>query len=311
MMNKQTKLTLLFLSESGAPVKKITVAASIYAILLVFVALSFITFCFIFPDYLHLKIKDRNNRRLEKIVALQNECIDNQQAQIEIFAEKINSLKSNLFALSALEKKIKTVVNVKDTKDNKVLFGVGGSIPEDLDTEHLITNSHNNLLREMHQQVNELELTSLNQQTTMEFLLKTLRERENLLACTPSIEPTTGWISSCFGYRRSPFTGEREFHKGLDLAADRGTEIYATADGVITFSGRKGFFGNMLMIDHGHGLITRYGHISKFLKKRGDTVYRGEPVATVGNTGRSTGPHLHYEVLLNGVPVNPDKYILN
>jgi murein DD-endopeptidase MepM/ murein hydrolase activator NlpD len=85
----------------------------------------------------------------------------------------------------------------------------------------------------------------------------------------------------------------------------------ATADGVVTFIGKKGFLGNTIIVDHGHGMVTRYGHCKKFLKKRGEKVKRWEPIALVGNTGRSTGPHVHYEVRLNGVPVNPYKYILN
>jgi murein DD-endopeptidase MepM/ murein hydrolase activator NlpD len=120
-----------------------------------------------------------------------------------------------------------------------------------------------------------------------------------------------GWKTSSFGYRRSPFTGRRELHKGLDIAAPNGSPIIAPADGVVTYSARKGLMGNMISIKHGYGLLTRYGHLSKMLKKKGEKVERGEIIALVGSTGRSTGPHLHYEVRLNGVPVNPEKYILN
>ena len=311
MINKRNKLTLLILSNAGAPVKQISAPTMIFVAFLLIFALSFIASGYIFFDYVHLKHKDLSDRNLEKIVCQQKESIANQHEQIETFAKKINTIKTNLVALNALETKIKTVVDLKETIEQKVLFGVGGSIPEDLDTKHLVTDSHNNLIREMHEQVKTLELASDRQQSTMEILLKTLRDRENLLACTPSIRPTNGWVSSRFGYRKSPFAKKREFHKGMDIACDRGTEIFATADGIITFSGRKGLFGNMVIIDHGHGLVTRYGHISKILKKRGQTVKKGETIATVGNTGRSTGPHLHYEVLLNGVQVNPSKYILN
>jgi murein DD-endopeptidase MepM/ murein hydrolase activator NlpD len=109
----------------------------------------------------------------------------------------------------------------------------------------------------------------------------------------------------------SPFTERREFHKGYDISSRKGTPILATADGVVTFAGKKGLLGNTVVIDHGHGLVTRYGHCDKFLKKRGDKVNRWEPIALMGNTGRSTGPHVHYEVHLNGMPVNPEKYMLN
>ena len=133
----------------------------------------------------------------------------------------------------------------------------------------------------------------------------------DLLASTPAIRPTKGWKTSGFGYRVSPFTGLKEFHKGVDIATRKGTPIIASADGVVTFAGTKGMMGRVITIDHGHGMITRYGHLHKALKKRGDAVKRGEKIALVGSSGRSTGPHLHYEVLLNGLPVNPEKYILN
>jgi murein DD-endopeptidase MepM/ murein hydrolase activator NlpD len=100
-------------------------------------------------------------------------------------------------------------------------------------------------------------------------------------------------------------------HKGLDIAARKGTPILATADGIVTFAGKKGLLGKTIVIDHGHGMKTRYGHNHKLLKKRGDRVKRWEPIALMGSSGRSTGPHTHYEVHLNGVPVNPEKYILN
>jgi murein DD-endopeptidase MepM/ murein hydrolase activator NlpD len=118
-------------------------------------------------------------------------------------------------------------------------------------------------------------------------------------------------MTSRFGRRVSPFTGRKELHKGVDIANRKGTAVLATANGVVSYAGKKGTMGNILVIDHGHGIVTRYAHLSKALKKRGEKVKRGDIVAQMGNSGRSTGPHLHYEVHLNGVPVNPAKYILN
>jgi len=125
------------------------------------------------------------------------------------------------------------------------------------------------------------------------------------------LRPTNGWISSTFGYRVSPFTGRKEFHRGLDIATREGTPIIAPADGVVTYSDQKWLIGNMITIDHGYGMTTLYGHIKELLKNKGERVKRGQVIALVGNTGRSTGPHVHYEVRLNGVPVNPEKYILD
>ena len=131
-------------------------------------------------------------------------------------------------------------------------------------------------MRDMHEQIEQLSMASANQQEELETLLKSLEDQQNLLASTPAIRPVSrnvnSWITSRFGYRKSPFTGRREFHKGYDIASRQGTPILATADGVVTFAGKKGLYGNFIVIDHGHGMITRYGHCQKVLKKRGDKV---------------------------------------
>ena len=126
----------------------------------------------------------------------------------------------------------------------------------------------------------------------------------------PTIWPVRGWVTSDFGVRRSPLSGHRELHAGLDIAGPSGSAVYAPGEGVVTFSGRHGGYGNMVIIDHGYGVATLYGHNSKLLVKEGDRVRRGDLIARLGSTGRSTGPHVHYEVLIDGVPVNPEKYVL-
>ncbi len=136
------------------------------------------------------------------------------------------------------------------------------------------------------------------------------KNQKSLLSSTPSIWPTRGWVTSGFGFRKSPFTGLREKHEGWDIAARAGSKVRATADGEVVVEGREYGYGNMVEVDHGYGVMTRYGHNSKHLVKVGDRVKRGQVIALVGNTGRSTGPHVHYEVLLHGVPVSPKNYIL-
>ena len=159
--------------------------------------------------------------------------------------------------------------------------------------------------------MDQLSEASVVQNQAFEQVYSYLQDQKSLLASTPAIRPTTGWISSGFGYRKSPFTGLKEFHRGLDIATREGTPIIAPADGIIVFTGKKGGLGRVVVIDHGRGIITRYAHLQKSLLKRGSHVKRGDKIALVGNTGRSTAPHLHYEVHLNGIPVNPAKYILN
>jgi len=145
----------------------------------------------------------------------------------------------------------------------------------------------------------------------LQQLLSTMGQHQNILSSIPSVNPVNGWITSGFGKRVSPFTGEVGMHKGIDVAAPIGTPILAPADGVVIFTGAKEGFGNFIMIAHGYGVVSAYGHNAQNLVQLGQTIRRGEQVGTVGMSGRTTGPHLHYEVWVNGRVVNPQRFILN
>lgn len=132
---------------------------------------------------------------------------------------------------------------------------------------------------------------------------------EALARATPSLWPAVGWLTAGFGSRTDPLHGETAFHNGLDIAADKGTPIYAAASGVVQSAGWGGDFGNLVVIAHEFGLTTRYAHMSKIDVKAGDRVETGQVVGYVGATGRATGPHLHYEVWANGQPLNPLKFL--
>ena len=138
-----------------------------------------------------------------------------------------------------------------------------------------------------------------------------LLDKDSFLRSTPTLIPTKGWITSFFGPRMSPYSHRMKMHEGLDFGARPGTPIYAPADGVVIYSGTKPGFGNTLSIDHGYGLETIYAHAKSLNVKKGEQVTRGHLVALVGNTGYSTGPHLHYEIRVNGIPVDPLYYILD
>jgi murein DD-endopeptidase MepM/ murein hydrolase activator NlpD len=129
--------------------------------------------------------------------------------------------------------------------------------------------------------------------------------RQALAAATPSIWPVAGGLSSHYGTRSDPFTGSSEFHSGLDISASSGQPVQATADGTVLSARWSGGFGNLVVIDHGFGITTRYGHLSRFAVIEGQKIAKGETVGYVGSTGRSTSPHVHYELLLNGRPANP------
>lgn len=145
----------------------------------------------------------------------------------------------------------------------------------------------------------------------LQRLLINLGLRKSLLSSIPSSSPAVGWISSGFGPRISPFTGRRTMHLGIDIVASAGAPVYAPADGVVIFNGVKGGFGNFIMIAHGYGLVTRYGHNSRSLVQVGQLIKRGDQIAAVGVSGRATGPHLHYEIVIDGRPVNPKGFIVD
>ncbi len=131
-------------------------------------------------------------------------------------------------------------------------------------------------------------------------------ERRNALAAaTPSIWPAHGWLSSVMGPRTDPLNGGRDYHAGLDIAGDKGQPVYATAAGTVTRTGYQGAYGNLIVLDHGFGLQTRYGHLSGFSVRTGQHVKRGDIIGRLGATGRATGNHLHYEVIANGNLLNP------
>jgi len=138
-----------------------------------------------------------------------------------------------------------------------------------------------------------------------------LSEKQSLMNSIPNIRPARGWITSRFGYRISPFTGRSALHAGLDVAAAPGSPVYAPADGIVTFAGYDEGYGKMVVVDHGYGYSTRFGHNSQIYVQAGQKVSRWDIISSVGNTGRSTGAHLHYEVRLNGIPKNPANFILD
>jgi murein DD-endopeptidase MepM/ murein hydrolase activator NlpD len=158
--------------------------------------------------------------------------------------------------------------------------------------------------------------------TTLDNQLATLTERSRhierhyrdqsmLLAATPSIWPVRGYLSATFGNRIDPFTNQRDFHSGIDISTPLGTKIQAPADGVVVALGVKGGYGLTLIIEHDFGIVTRYGHMQAFNVRPGQRVRRGDVLGFVGNTGRSTGPHLHYEVWVRDQAQNPIHYILD
>ena len=232
--------------------------------------------------------------------------------QVEKFAQQVKNFETEMARLERFEKKLRVITALENSpKSVEKNWGVGG--PYGLSTNSFTTAMGRGAAGMVDRLSNGLEhlgrqakIQSISFQELDDFF----KNQKSFLSSTPSIWPTRGWVTSGFGFRKSPFTGLREKHEGWDIAARNGAPVRATADGVVVVEGREYGYGNLVEIDHGYGIVTRYGHNSKHLVKVGDRVKRGQVVSLVGNTGRSTGPHLHYEVLLNGVPVSPKNYIL-
>ena len=232
--------------------------------------------------------------------------------QVEKFAQQVKNFETEMVRLERFEKKLRVITALENSpRSIEKNWGVGG--PYGFSTNSFTTAmgwGAANMVERLSNGLDHLGKQAKIQSISFQELDNFFKNQKSLLSSTPSIWPIRGWVTSGFGFRKSPFTGLREKHEGWDIAARNGSPVLTTADGVVVVEGREYGYGNLVEIDHGYGRVTRYGHNSKHLVKVGDRVKRGQVVTLVGNTGRSTGPHLHYEVLLNGVPVNPKNYIL-
>ena len=148
-------------------------------------------------------------------------------------------------------------------------------------------------------------------ESRLQVVQSDVARRQALASATPSIWPAEGWLTDSFGRRKDPFTGEPEYHTGLDISADKGEPVYATANGTVETAARAGSYGNMVVISHGFGISTRYAHLDHFNVQPGQSVRRGDVIGFAGSTGRATGDHVHYEVLVYGRQLNPLQFLIN
>jgi len=305
------RIKIWYHAGSTSDIREFSIHRTLWIFLFIFTGFSVLGASYIGYDYIKLKRLLFNNGDFDHTVHSLNGEITTQRKQIQRFAEEIEGLKKQVDNLSKFEDKVRLIADIKQTSDSSGLIGIG-SIPADtLDPDLPLTQKHSGLIREMHQQVTQTKVAAEKHALDFEQLIKQLEQKRNMLASTPSIRPVNGWITSGFGNRISPFTGQKEFHSGLDISNAPGTKIIAPANGRVSIAAEKLYIGNLVVIDHDHGRVTQYGHLKEILVNPGQEVKRGDVIGLVGNTGRSTGPHLHYEVLINGTPVNPLKYILN
>ena len=298
------KINIVILPEGAKRVRQFKIHRLLCLLLFPVLICAGVALAWVVKDYHSVKTD------IPRIALLQKENSRHQE-QIASLSEKILIIQKKLTDLNEFDKKLRTMVNLEPKRANPHFVGMGGSDPATSSSRAAAEKLNEKMVRSMHKSLEQIEGETSVQMLERTELLSYLNKQKTLLASTPSIWPTKGWISSDFGYRQSPFTGEKEFHKGLDICNRKGSSIIAPANGVVSSIETDAGYGRMLVINHGYGLVTRYAHLDKVLIKRGQAVERGQEIALVGNTGRTTGPHLHYEVHLNGVPVNPLHYILN
>lgn len=230
-------------------------------------------------------------------------------------AGKLRTLEEDVQRVQQFDAKLRVLMNIdKDTSSGENAeeeAAPSQSLAGFLDNPALLSRHRELFTRRMHSLADELSDAANLEEVEQQTLVGFLRANKDTLLSTPSIWPTQGFLTSGFGWRRSPFSGGGRMHKGLDISNRVGTPICAPARGTVTFVGVDGGYGTCVMIDHGNSIVTRYAHLQKALVREGQYVQRGDVIAALGNTGRSTGPHLHYEVIVGGVPVNPMRYILN
>ncbi len=227
---------------------------------------------------------------------LQRENRDLQVAN-EQFSKSVESLRTQLRTVEDRTRKLAIIAGIS-TLDETSQGGVGG----------VRQNDDNNPYRD---DVDKMSFRSHRVERDLSVLEQKFVAQSELLSCTPSIAPVRGILTDGFGGRSDPFTGEQGTHNAVDISSAVGQAVRAPADGIVVKSEWANGYGNVVYLSHGYGYSTRYGHLSGFGVRPGQRVKRGDIIGYVGSTGRSTGPHLHYEVRLNNNPVNPLEYILN
>lgn len=225
------------------------------------------------------------------------------QESLNAMAARLGQLQAQMLRLDALGERLVKQSGLPEQEFNfRKMPGRGGA---ESSTPQVGLNS-DQFQRELDRLAHQFDVRT-DQMSVLEAMVLRERVKKHTL---PTVQPvSTGWYSSNFGWRLDPFTGKQAFHEGVDFMADPGTPIKAAAGGMVIYSDSHPGYGKMLEIDHGNGLVSRYAHASKLLVKVGDVVLQGQKVAEVGNTGRSTGPHLHFEVLYKGAPQNPARYL--
>lgn len=334
-MERKKQITFFIVTNQTGKTRKVVLSASWVRAISFVVSIIIIILAAGFVDYFGLLLQAMENKRLRA----ENEQLVKQFQTIE---GKVSALENSLERVKIFTTKLKLITNI-DAEDRITQLTMSPKPTPGQQIEEYEPIEQRGQVQQLAQQdmiyekpnlTNEsqgelaieegnkdfaslvvrleraVKQTELKEQSVIE-LWESLSERQSLLNSTPNIRPANGWITSRFGYRVHPITGKTALHAGLDIAAATGAPVYAPADGVVVFAAYDEYYGKLVTIDHGFGVTTRFGHLSQMYVQAGQRLNKWDVIGAVGSTGRSTGPHLHYEVRVNSTAVDPANYILN
>jgi murein DD-endopeptidase MepM/ murein hydrolase activator NlpD len=288
--------TFLVFSNKKDAVRKVCASAKFLKCAAGVAAFFVLAMAFLLYDYVQAKKQELEFENVRKQA-------ESQADQINSLAGKVMDFEKKMEYFRQLDQKIRSTAGDKMKHSKSQMLGIGG-IQQNPAAE-------NSTLDNLQKNMDRLLVDAEKQEKSFKEVLEFLKKRESILAATPSLWPVKGWVTSYFGYRHSPYGGGSEFHKGIDIAARAGNPIIAPADGIVAENVNRADMGNYVVLNHKNGISTSYAHMLRSAVYKGKNVKKGEVIGYVGNSGRSTGSHLHYSVMLNGVQVNPSKYLQN
>ena len=295
---------VLVFGQKTSKTRHLRIHKKTFKIGLYLLAFGLLSTIFFFCDYIQVR---KETFELNKL----RQETQEQRSKIHFFSSKIEDLESQLSKLKDFDKKIRIIANLEKGQEATSYMGMGGPSPSDVREKLKAEKDEKGLVQQMRTDIERLKSEAASREESLSELEKLLQTKKEVLVSTPSIWPVQGWVTSGFGFRTNPFTGLNQMHEGMDISNRIGAPVVAPADGIISDTGSDWGHGKILVISHGFGVVSRYSHLNKVSVRVGQKVKRGDKIAEVGMSGKTTGPHLHYEVRLNGIPVNPMRYILN
>lgn len=301
--------TVLVLPDASPRIRRFHIATPLLSALAVTACLIVVAFLFLLYQAVGHNGHMLELRRLRTTA--------DEQAQL---SQKFERLEHDMARLREFDLRLRTAAGLQVKEEESSIVGVGGM--DTLSSRALMVAAvahqtpptdpgagvgTDNLGRELDRLSREMN----DRNKSLQDLIQALEAKRSVLASTPTIWPVKGWLTAGFGQRRSPFTGRRQMHEGVDISNAVGTPVIAPADGIVTYTGPLGGFGNVVSVDHGHKISTFFAHLQAHKVSQGQRVRRGDVIGLVGATGRVTGPHLHYEIQMNNTPVDPTKYVID